>query len=68
MSMRITLFELRRIIREVLTEESWKPGRFLPNNEPLDPDEIELMATGGLGRAPREDADLEEVDLANTNE
>lgn len=68
MPMRITLFELRRIIREVLTEESWPNGRVLPNSEPMDPDEFALMATGGLGRRDRGVDELEETEVANTNE
>lgn len=48
--MKIRLSHLRRIIRETLDEQGWVPGRWYPDNgEPLDPDDVGLMSTGGLG-------------------
>ena len=61
--MRITIRQLRRIIRETLDEEGWPPGRWYPGDgEPVDPEEVELMTTAGLGRKKRK-ADLDEEDL-----
>ena len=48
--MKIRLSHLRRIIREVLEEQSWVPGRWYPGDgEPVDKDDIELMGQAGLG-------------------
>lgn len=48
--MKIRLSHLRRLIRETLEEQGWVPGRWYPGDgEPVDPDDVELMNTGGLG-------------------
>ena len=64
---------MRKIIREVLEEEAWLPGRWYPGQaEPVTDDEIETMGTGGMGlhrkdRSHRSDdiaaAGLDEEDL-----
>lgn len=49
--MKISLTQLRRIIREVVEEEAGVPGKWFPyDGEPVDQDDLELMATGGLGK------------------
>jgi hypothetical protein len=57
--MKIKLSELRKIIREVVDQEATVPGKWHPSKgEPVDPDDIDLMGTGGLGRpAPETDED-----------
>lgn len=56
--MLIRLSKLRSLIREALEEQGWVPGRWYPGEgEPIDPDEISLMGTGGLGK---EDEELDE--------
>jgi len=56
--MKIRLSELRRLIRESLTQQSVVPGRWDPSNgEPVDSDDIALMSTGGLGKDDLEDED-----------
>ncbi|NBW06430.1 MAG: hypothetical protein EBR82_00200 [Caulobacteraceae bacterium] len=52
--------KLRRIFSEALDEEAWLPGRWYPDGDPVDPDEIELMGTDGLGKPVEEDDDLNE--------
>lgn len=42
--MRIRISELRRIIRSVLSEQGWVPGRWYPGKgEPLDRDEASML-------------------------
>lgn len=56
--MKIRISELRRLIRETLTQQSVVPGRWDPDNgESVDPDDIALMSTGGLGKDSLEDED-----------
>jgi hypothetical protein len=52
--------KLRRIFSESLDEEAWLPGRWYPDGDPVDRDEIEQMGTGGLGKPVDEDEDLNE--------
>ena len=61
--MKIRVADLRRIIKEVLEEESWPPGKWYPGHgEPVDPDDVDLMRTGGMGREkdPDESDELKE--------
>lgn len=64
MNMKITVRELRKIIRECLEEShAAMPGKWNPvSGEPFDPRDVDLMSTGGLGRpANRElEAEVEE--------
>ena len=54
--MKIRLSELRKIIRETVREQGWKPGRWNPaSGEPVDPDDVALMGTGGLGHDENEE-------------
>jgi hypothetical protein len=65
--MKISVKQLRQIIRECLAEQAWVPGRWDPSNgEPYNPEDVDLMTTGGLGHAPHEEleeAELDEDDL-----
>lgn len=59
-AMKITVGQLRAIIRECLEEGADAPGRWRASSgEPVDPDEVDLMTTAGLGRR-RDEAELEE--------
>ena len=50
--------DLRRIIRESIEEQGWTPGRWYPaSGEPVDPDDVALMGTGGLGHEEHEEED-----------
>lgn len=58
--MKIRMSQLRKIIKEELEEleelsqDAAVPGRWFPyDGDPVDPDEIKLMGTGGLGRKTR---------------
>ena len=56
--------ELRRIIRESIDQQGWKPGRWYPGSgEPVDSDEVGLMGTAGLGREDKDEGDLNEASL-----
>ena len=60
--MKIRLSELRKIIRETINEQGWQPGRWYPaSGEPVDPDDVSLMGTGGLGD---EEENLKEAALS----
>jgi len=49
--MKISVRQLRMLIREVVAQEAGVPGKWFPyDGETVDPDEIELMGSGGLGR------------------
>lgn len=61
--MKIRLSELRRIIRETLSEQGWVPGRWYPGSgEAVSDEDVESMGQGGMG-VPREEDDLDEEDL-----
>lgn len=60
--MKIKLSELRRIVRGVIREQAWMPGRFYPGLEPLNgPDRDRLDQPLG------EEDDLDEVDTDPSN-
>ena len=60
--MKIRLSELRRIIREVVDQESVVPGRWDPaSGEPVNPDDVELMGLDGLGHQDHVDEDVNEA-------
>jgi hypothetical protein len=48
--MKITIAELRKIVRHVLNEQGWVPGRWLPSSgEPVeDEDDLERLGNGGF--------------------
>ena len=47
--MKITVFELRKIIRESLEEQGWVPGRWMPTTgEPVDREDLERLGQGGF--------------------
>lgn len=49
--MKIKLSTLKTIIRETLEEQGWVPGRWDPvYGDPVDPDDVDIMSTRGLGR------------------
>ncbi len=58
--MKIQLSELRRIIRDVIVEQGWVPGRWHPESaEPVDDEEIHSIEHGGMGKKDAdEDSDL----------
>lgn len=59
--MKIRLSELRRIIRETLTQQGWPPGRWYPGTgEPVVDDEVHSMAHGGMGCGCEDECDCEE--------
>lgn len=58
--MQIRLSDLRRIIREVLEEQSWVPGRWYPSKgEPVDKADIQLMSQAGLGKSSEDESESE---------
>lgn len=59
--MKISLGELRKIIREVLDQEAGVPGRFLGNISGEEPDEEDLERLGHHGQ--RHPVDLDEDDI-----
>ena len=49
--MRIKIQELRKIIRSIIKEQGWMPGKWNPETgEPVEDKEIERMKIGGLGK------------------
>ena len=47
--MKIRLSELRRLIRTVLREETWQPGRWDPTvDEPISDEDLDLLGGGGF--------------------
>jgi len=46
--MKINVGQLRKIIREVLNEQGWVPGRWMPGGEPIDDEDLEKMGHGGF--------------------
>lgn len=59
--MKITVSQLRRIIREVLSEEADVPGRWRASNgEAVDDEDLERLGQGGfLDPFPSDDSDKE---------
>ncbi len=66
--MKLRMSQLRKMVRDALNEEAALPGKWFPyDGESVDPDEIELMGTGGLGRRSKKvqsEQVLREADLA----
>jgi hypothetical protein len=57
--MKISVRQLRRIIREALEEHGWVPGRWYPSSgEPVDDEDLDRMGHGGF----RSEDPLEEDD------
>lgn len=62
--MKIRLSHLRKLIRETIEEQGWVPGRWYPGDgEPVDPDDVKLMGTGGLGDELEEEEGINEANL-----
>ena len=60
--MKITVRQLRRIIREAIEEQGWPPGRWYPGSgEPIDDDDLDRMGHGGF--RSEEIIDEEDEDL-----
>ena len=60
--MRIKLYELRKIIRSVLREQGWVPGRWYPGSgEPVEDSEIESMGRGGLDQDEEDNEDESQI-------
>ena len=59
--MKVRLSHLRGIIRETLEEQGWVPGRWNPTSgEPVDPEDVDKMSTGGMdGPGDETEFDLE---------
>lgn len=70
--MKITVAELRKVIREVLEEEADVPGRWRAGNgEPVKGKDIERLGHGGFlfdPVVPEQDDDLDESDEGETNQ
>jgi len=61
--MKITVRQLRRIIREALEEQGWVPGRWYPGSgEPVSDEDVERMGNSGF----LELEELDEEDLEET--
>ena len=47
--MKLTVAQLRRIIREALEEQGWVPGRWMPGTgEPVDREDLERLGNHGF--------------------
>ena len=47
--MKLTVAQLRRIIREALEEQGWVPGRWMPGTgEPVDGEDLERLGNHGF--------------------
>jgi hypothetical protein len=54
--MKLRLSELRRVIREIIEEETWMPGRWMGSvNDPLDVEELEMLGSQGYIEEDLED-------------
>jgi|688.fasta_scaffold01425_32 hypothetical protein len=54
--MKLRLSELRRVIREIIEEETWMPGRWMGFvNDPLDVEELEMLGSQGYIEEDLED-------------
>jgi len=63
--MKILLSELRKIIRSIVAEQGWTPGRWNPESaEPFPQKDVELMGSAGMGGNELEEDELEEIDLS----
>ena len=64
-TMKITIRQLRRIIREALEEQGWVPGRWYPGSgEPVGDEDVERMGNSGfleLEELGEDDTELEET-------
>jgi len=61
--MKLTIAQLRRIIRESLEEQGWVPGRWYPGSgDAIDDEDLDRMGHGGFrGDVTREEEELEEA-------
>lgn len=54
--MKLRLLELRKIIRKIIEEEAWMPGRWMGSaNDPLDTEELEMLGSQGFIEEDLED-------------
>lgn len=59
--MNIRISELRKIIRDVLKEQGWVPGRWNPTSgEEMSDDDISCMGSDGLGCDEDEEYSIED--------
>lgn len=66
--MRNKILGLKSLIRETIREQGWVPGRWYPGEgNPVDPDQIDLMGTGGLGFY-QEDESIDDENLVETTD
>lgn len=65
--MKIRIGDIRQIIREVMSQETWPPGRYYPAAEPVDPEDAERLGQP-LGEEDDDElGSLEEVDTDPSN-
>jgi hypothetical protein len=58
--MKLTILQLRRIIREALDEQGWVPGRWDPSSgEPVDDEDKEKLGFGGFP-SPLDEEDIDQ--------
>ena len=63
--MKITVKQLRRIIREALEEQGWVPGKWYPGSgEPVDDEDLDRMGHGGFRSEEALEEDDEELEEA----
>jgi len=57
--MKLTIAQLRRIIRESLEEQGWVPGRWYPSSgDAVDDEDLDRLGHGGFrGEDPLEEDD-----------
>lgn len=54
--MKLRLLELRKIIRKIIEEEAWMPGRWMGSaNDPLGAEELEMLGSQGFIEEDLED-------------
>ncbi len=54
--MKLRLLELRKIIKKIIEEEAWMPGRWMGSaNDPLDAEELEMLGSQGFIEEDLED-------------
>jgi len=59
--MKIYISELRKIVRSILIEQGWVPGRWNPvSGVPVSDEDISCMGTVGLGCKDEEEYTVEE--------
>lgn len=56
--MKVTIKQLRRLIREAIEEQGWVPGRWMPTTgEPVDDEDLDRLGHRGMVGLDEEDGD-----------